>query len=166
VEDMKLVLSGKEARIKCKINFIIKSFLVSFAAISPNRIAKHLEFNDLLTYFINSWIYGFRNLSEIINLNNNFREEFNKNNIFIPSKNNLDYLVDKHNEEIKNYLITTFTKAGVSDFSKGIDYEVFKTWLNYDHTLEICYFNKRIRIAVDLMCLDDIGINMNVGGVK
>ncbi len=91
---------------------------------------------------------------------NNIKDELTKNNICIPAKNQLDFLIDKNTEELKNYIISSLQIAGIKDTS-NISYEAFRSWISYDRTLEIIYFNKRIRIAMDLLCLDDIGLNLN-----
>lgn len=120
---------------------------------------QYIEFNELLQYFMSSWNYGFKILINIINMSQ-VKEDLNKNNIPIPMKNQLDFLIERSIDDLKGYLMNTFLMIGVKDPST-ITYDTFKMWIAYDHTLEICYFNKRVRIAIDLMCLNDIGLNLN-----
>lgn len=91
---------------------------------------------------------------------NHVKDDLNKNNVPVPAKNQLDFLLDKNREEIKKYLANSFSSIGAKDLS-NINYDTYKLWITNDHTLEIIYFNKRIRIAMDLMCLDHIELNLN-----
>ncbi len=120
---------------------------------------QYLDINELLQYFVTSWNYGFRILYNILNMNQ-IKDDLIINNIPVPAKNQLDFVIEKNTEELKNYLISSFQMLGVKDTS-NITYEAFRLWIAYDRTLEIIYFNKRVRIAMDLMCLDDIGLNLN-----
>ena len=91
---------------------------------------------------------------------NQVKDDLNKNNVPVPAKSQFDFLLDKNTEEIKKYIANSFYSIGVKDLST-INYDTYKLWIANDHTLEIIYFNKRVRIAMDLMCLDHIDLNLN-----
>jgi hypothetical protein len=64
----------------------------------------------------------------------------------------LDIIIPNHEAETRTYLTEIF-----GDKEK-IDFDMFKIFYEQDHTLEIIYYNKRIRMAMSLACLDDIEI--------
>ena len=39
---------------------------------------------------------------------------------------------------------------------RGIPYDIFKRWLEKGHDLEIVYYNKRMKVSMSLLCLNEI----------
>lgn len=124
-----------------------------------NKEKNILEFHDIYDFLLNSWIYGFRSLENFIKLY--CSEEFSKLNIYFPNKQQMDYAIMKHQDNLKQFLIQTFSELNVDIRNEPISFETFKNWLQSDRTLEITFYNKTLRFAVSLTCLVDVGIKMD-----
>ena len=116
-----------------------------------------IEFNEIFEFFMNSWKKGFQLLENILNNSSN---EFNERNIFIPrNSNQLEFLLQKNEKQVRQYLVSSLSEFNVN-LNSGIGYEIFKNWIEKGHDLEIVYVNKRLRVAVSLLCLNDIVLVM------
>ena len=142
---MKYVFSSNDARIR-----------LTYDAIMINKQKNILDIDDIFIFFIKSWQRAFAFIH--FYLINNCKEEFLKNNIFIPDKlEDFDAYIKKSEEIVRNSIFSSFGDIGI-DVSKGISLDNFALWIKRDHTLEIYYANKKFRFAMSLSCLDDIGI--------
>lgn len=128
-----------------------------------NKNKNYLEIGEIIDFFSNSLLYGFKFFFNYVNFNSRVQEEFLKSNVFIPKYfDTFEFLVEQNLENIKMHVITTLKSAGV-DISQGcLDFESFKKWANAEHNIEIYYHNKKFRISVNLMCLEDIGLCMDI----
>ncbi len=152
---MKFLLSSNDAKIRVSFEAMKNSPVV--------RIEKHynfIEFSEISDFFLISFKIGLNLLSKV--LSSQCKEELQGKGVFIPNQYDLDFLIKKYEENIKSYLIDSFKDYYgkleiISD--KMIPYEIFKKWIMKDHDLEIVYFNKKLKVAVTLMCLNDIGLS-------
>ena len=103
---------------------------------------------------MNSWYYSFNFLNYL--LNTQLKEELIKANLPIPNKIQLDSFIPKFEENLKLHILTTFNEIGLT--AQNITFENFAKFIEVDHTLEIYYCNKRIRVAMSLYCLNEIGL--------
>jgi hypothetical protein len=125
--------------------------LVNYEVMKLDRNKVHLEFSEVYEFFIQSWVYCFKFLQQFIE--NRCKEEFVKSEYYVPKDNQLEIVIPGHEAEVKGYLTAHFGEK-----TTQIDFELFKKFYEQDHTLEIIYYNKRIRMAMSLACLDDIEI--------
>ena len=162
---MTLVLSGVEARQRCNYKFFLIYFLVSFEAMQITKNKNYLELNEIIEFFTNSWLYGFRFIYYYIN--SKFKEELITANVYIPKKlSQLENFVFQNSENIKSYVVISLKSIGLVDPSKGVDFETYKKWAEIDHSLEISYFNKRFKFAMNLMCLNEVGLSLEGQGMN
>jgi len=111
-----------------------------------------IEFNEILEFFINSWKRGFELLDNILHNN----KELKAKNVYIPDQHHrFDYLIDKYENKIKEYLENSFLEYQIN-VMRGIPYDIFKRWLEKGHDLEIVYYNKRMKVSMSLLCLNEI----------
>lgn len=98
--------------------------------------------------------YAFRFV--LLYLIRNCSDEFTKDGVVLPSScNEFDSLVYQYEDNLRSYLINSFTQIGVDPF-REITFENFSNWVTKDHSLEITYHNKTFKIAMSVMCLNDI----------
>lgn len=147
IEGIKYALLSNESKIKATFE------AMKFSLIYNDR--NYLEFIEIFEFFIISWNCGLDILYDL--LNKNCKEELNEKNIFIPPHHSLNYLIKKYENVIKTYLIDSFLEFGM-DVKQEISYDMFKLWILKNHDLEIVYHNKRLKIAVSMICLNDIGL--------
>jgi len=113
-----------------------------------------LHFESLCGFFVNSWIYAFRILENIILRD---KEAFEKLGAKLPTPRQMDDWSLKCSNSIKNYLMTSL-KESLIDPLKGMDFETFKRWLAKDEkTIQVGYANKILNVCATLNCLDDYG---------
>lgn len=130
---------------------------------STTRIDKYfndIDFSEIFLFAKNSIKYGFNILYNL--LNNQFKKDLLVDGIYIPQNNELDFLINKYESNLKNYLINSFRNFyGVKEniAEKSIPYDIFKLWILKDNDLEITYANTKIKIALTLMCLNEISIS-------
>jgi hypothetical protein len=111
-----------------------------------------IEFNEILEFFINSWRRGFELLDNILYHN----EELKAKNVYIPEKpHRFDYLIEKYENKIRDYLENSFLEYKIN-VMRGIPYDIFKGWLEKGHDLEIVYYNKRMKVCMSLLSLKEI----------
>jgi hypothetical protein len=89
-------------------------------------------------------------------MNTRLKEELVKSNQPIPGKLHLDSFIPKFEENLKVHILGAFNEIGLS--AQNVTFDNFSKFMEIDHTLEIMYCNKRIRIAMSLNCLNDIGL--------
>jgi hypothetical protein len=124
-----------------------------------NKGKNFLDVQEIIDFFINSWLYGFRFIYFYIN--SKFKDELINAGIYFPQKvTQLENLVYQNSENIKSYVVISLKSIGLQDPYKGVDFEYFKKWVEVDHSLEICYCNKRFKFAMNLMCLSEIGLSL------
>jgi hypothetical protein len=141
------VLSCQETRTK-----------ILFQAMMQNPNKNYLMFDDLFQFFYNSWIYGFNYIFNYINYY--YKQEFMQKNIPIPSnQGELHNLVNKHKEDLNNYLVKSLYDSGIN-INSAINYENFKHWALKDNTVEIIYSGKIFRFATGLKYFENIGLNI------
>jgi hypothetical protein len=83
---------------------------------------------------------------------NRCEEEFVKNGFFLPKEGQLENLVSSYESDVREYL------TGLFGEKQQIDFEAFRKFYEMDHTLEVIFYNKRLRMAMTFACLDDIEI--------
>jgi hypothetical protein len=111
-----------------------------------------IEFHEILEFFINSWKRGFSLLENILHNN----EELKAKNVYVPDKpHQFDFLIEKYENKVKEYLENSMLEYKIN-VMKGIPYEIFKKWIEKGHNLEIVYYNKRMKISMSLLSLNDI----------
>lgn len=124
-----------------------------------NKGKNFLEVNEIIDFFINSWLYGFRFI--FFYINSKFKEELINSGVYFPQKvTQLENIVHQNSESIKSYVLASLKSIGLQDPYRGVDFESFKKWVDIDHSLEICYYNKRFKFAMNLMCLSEIGLSL------
>jgi hypothetical protein len=116
-----------------------------------DRKKVELSISEIKSFFINSWISA-NQLFTLI-LERNYANEFISNNIIQPKFDHFDYIRDKYEKDIEQYIQTTLNGECAS-----IDYDTFRKWIAIDHTLELYYSGKKFRVAITLTCLNDIVI--------
>jgi hypothetical protein len=121
-----------------------------------NNECNTIEFNEIFEFFLRSWQHGFHLLYNLLDHQGTV-QEFTMKKVFIPKHHDFDYLIKLNEKEIKKHLTNTFKEFNI-DLNKPIPYDIFKKWVIKDHDLEIVYYNKRLKIAVTLMCLNEIGM--------
>jgi hypothetical protein len=120
--------------------------------INLNYERDSIEFTEIFEYFVSSWKRGFWLLENILSNNQDLKEK----GIFIPEKHGqLDYLILKYEKNLKEYLMNSFSEFNLN-VMKGINYTIFQNWLLKGHDLEIVYYNKRMKVAISLLCVDEI----------
>lgn len=76
--------------------------------------------------------------------------------IFVPRKHHqLDYLIKKYEKNLREYLENSFAEYNINTIL-AIPYDIFQRWIHKSHDLEIIYYNKRMKVAVTLMSLNEI----------
>jgi hypothetical protein len=124
-----------------------------------------IPFNDIVEYFSYSWKSGLYLLYTITN--QQCKGELISNGILVPGKGDLDFLITKYKYSLVQYLIDSFSKFNINLSQNdsyqyvNIPFDIFKKWIYLDHDLEITYYNKRIKIAVSLLCLRNVGLLVN-----
>ncbi|MCQ2816990.1 MAG: hypothetical protein MJ252_06970 [archaeon] len=105
------------------------------------------------------WITGFNYVYN--SLNYFYRKECQQNNIPIPSSMN-DFLImlNRHKDDLKNYLIRSLCESGLNP-SANISFEEFKKWAKNDNPVIIEYAGKSFGFATNLNFLYYIGLNIN-----
>ena len=132
---------------------------ILFYAMMLNTNKIYLTFDEIFNFFYNSWILAFNYIFNFINYF--YRQEFIQKNIPIPSnQTELHNLVNRHKEDLQNYLIKSFYDSGIN-IKSAITYDNFKHWALKDNTLEIIYSGKMFRIATGLKYFENIGLNIN-----
>ena len=135
--------------------------LISFNAIKRNQNNNYVTFIDILEFFKKSWEYNFKYIYDYINYC--LRDEFMRNNIVIPSSpQDLYGLIGLHEDDLKNYLITSLYDSGFINIKDTIRFDFFKKWAMKDNNTEISYGGKVFKFANNLIFMENIGVNIAV----
>ena len=123
---------------------------------SPNQ---YLTFEEVFYFFLQSWKSGFNFIFSFINYY--YKVEFTRNNIPLPqSQNDFAALVNRHKEDLSNYLVKNLYDSGIYS-NQQITYEMFRNWAMKDNTIEIVYANKVFRFATSILFMESIGLNVD-----
>ena len=86
-----------------------------------------------------------------------------RNNVVIPSNpQELYRLIGLHEEDLKNYLITSLYDSGFINIKDRIMFDFFKKWALKDNNTEISYAGKNFKFANSLIFMESIGVNTKV----
>lgn len=130
-------------------------FRVSFEAMRTgvrdrNEVRPYLNVEDIVDYCSKSCLYAFHLLYILIS--QQWRDEFDTRGLYIPHFEEFDYAIKKNQMNLKDYVANSLSNK------VQISYEDFKKWISTDIDLEISYYNKRVKVALTLLCLKDIGL--------
>ena len=135
--------------------------LILFNAIKPNQNQNFVTFLDILEFFKKSWARNFKYIYDYINYC--LRDEFTRNNIVMPSSPQELYgLIGLHEDDLKNYLMTSLYDSGFIDVKERIMFDFFKKWSMKDNNTEINYAGKNFKFANNLLFMETIGVNTKV----
>lgn len=120
---------------------------------------QYLTFEEVFYFFLQSWKSGFNFIFSFINYY--YKVEFTRNNIPLPqSQNDFALLVNRHSEDLSNYLVKNLYDSGIYS-NQQITYDMFKNWAMKDNTIEIVYANKVFRFATSILFMENIGLNVD-----
>ncbi len=120
---------------------------------------QYLTFEEVFYFFLQSWKSGFNFIFSFINYY--YKVEFTRNNIPLPqSQNDFAALVNRHKEDLSNYLVKNLYDSGIYS-NQQITYEMFRNWAMKDNTIEIVYANKVFRFATSILFMENIGLNVD-----
>ena len=135
--------------------------LILFNAIKRNQNQNYVTFIDILEFFKKSWERNFKYIYDYINYC--LRDEFMRNNIPIPSNPQELYgLIGLHEEDLRNYLITSLYDSGLINVKEPIRFNFFKNWAIKDNSTEIAYGGKNFKFANSFLFMENIGVNTKV----
>ena len=135
--------------------------LILFNAIKRNQNQNYLTFLDILEFFKKSWYSNFKYIFDCINYC--LRDEFTRNKIIIPSNPQELYgLIGVHEDDLKNYLMTSLYDSGFINIKDHIMFDFFKKWAMKDNSTEINYGGKIFKFANSLIFMENIGVNTKV----
>ena len=135
--------------------------LILFNAIKRNQNQNYLTFLDILEFFKKSWHSNFKYIFDYINYC--LRDEFARNKIIIPSNPQELYgLIGVHEDDLKNYLMTSLYDSGFINIKDHIMFDFFKKWAMKDNSTEINYGGKIFKFANSLIFMENIGVNTKV----
>ena len=132
--------------------------LILFNAMKRNPNQNYLSFNDIFDFFKKSWERNFKFLYDYINYY--LRDEFIRRQIVIP--NNLQELyglIGLHEDDLKNYLISSLYDSGFIDINTNIGFNLFKNWAMKDNNTEITYGGVCFKFANSLNFMVNIGVD-------
>ena len=118
----------------------------------PDNNRNYIEIDELKKFIFNSYIEGFKNLGNLINLN---RGELQKNNLPVA---NLNQLMNwAKNCETKIYQeIDNDLKSIDNRIIDKIEYNNFLKWINVDHCLYLQYGFIYLPVSTSLIVLDKV----------
>ena len=120
---------------------------------------QYLTFEEVFYFFLQSWKSGFNFIFSFINYY--YKVEFTRNNIPLPqSQNDFAALVNRHKEDLSNYLVKNLYDSGIYS-NQQITYEMFRNWAMKDNTIEIVYAKKVFRFATSILFMESIGLNVD-----
>ena len=120
---------------------------------------QYLTFEEVFYFFLQSWKSGFNFIFSFINYY--YKVEFTRNNIPLPqSQNDFALLVNRHSEDLSNYLVKNLYDSGIYS-NQQITYDMFRNWAMKDNTIEIVYANKVFRFATSILFMENIGLNVD-----
>ena len=120
---------------------------------------QYLTFEEVFYFFLQSWKSGFNFIFSFINYY--YKVEFTRNNIPLPqSQNDFALLVNRHSEDLSNYLVKNLYDSGIYS-NQQITYDMFRNLAMKDNTIEIVYANKVFRFATSILFMENIGLNVD-----
>ena len=132
--------------------------LILFNAMKRNPNQNYLTFNDIFDFFKKSWERNFKYLYDYINYY--LRDEFNKRQIMIPNNlQDLYGLIGLHEDDLKNYLISSLYDSGFFEINSPIGFDLFKNWAMKDTNTEITYGGMSFKFANNLNFMVNIGVD-------
>ena len=135
--------------------------LILFNAIKRNQSQNYITFMEILDFFKKSWASNFKYIYDYINYC--LRDEFMRNNIIIPNNPQELYgLIGLHEDDLKNYLITSLYDSGFININEPIMFDFFKKWALKDNNTEINYGGKNFKFANSFIFMESIGVNTKV----
>ena len=118
----------------------------------PDNNRSFLGVNELKKFIFNSYIEGFKNLGNLINLN---RGELQKQNLPVVNKNQLmawaNNCETKLYTEIENDLRNLF-----NSIVDKLEYNYFLKWINADHCIYLQYGFINLPVSTSLIVLDKV----------
>ena len=135
--------------------------LILFNAIKSNQNQKYITFTEIFDFFKKSWAKNFKYIYDYINYC--LREEFMRNKIIIPNNPQELYgLIGLHEDDLKNYLMTSLYDSGFINIKEPIMFDFFKKWALKDNNTEINYGGKIFKFANSFIFMENIGVNTKV----
>ena len=132
--------------------------LILFNAMKRNQNQNYLTFNDIFDFFKKSWERNFKYLYDYINYY--LRDEFNKRQIVVPSNlQELYGLIGLHEDDLKNYLISSLYDSGFININGQIGFDLFKNWAMKDTHTELTYGGVCFKFANNLNFMSNIGVD-------
>ena len=96
---------------------------------------QYLTFEEVFYFFLQSWKSGFNFIFSFINYY--YKVEFTRNNIPLPqSQNDFALLVNRHSEDLSNYLVKNLYDSGIYS-NQQITYDMFKNWASDDEVTKM-----------------------------
>lgn len=121
----------------------------------PDDNREYLEVNEIKKFMYNSYIEGFKVLSNLVNLN---KDELKRQNLPIANANQLTHWASS--QELKLYKdIDNDLKMLNSNIVNQVCYNDFIKWINIDHCFYIQYGFISLPVATNLLVLDKIVFN-------
>ena len=135
--------------------------LILFNAIKRNQNQNYITFMEILDFYKKSWASNFKYIYDYINYC--LRDEFMRNNIIIPNNPQELYgLIGLHEDDLKNYLITSLYDSGFVNIKDHIKFDFFKKWALKDNNTEINYGGKNFKFANSFIFMENIGVNTKI----
>ena len=132
--------------------------LILFNAMKRNQNQNYLTLADILDFFKKSWERNFKYIYDYINYC--LRDEFIKRQIVIPSSlQDLYGLIGLHEDDLKNYLISSLYDSGFININGQIGFDLFKNWAMKDTNTEITYGGVCFKFANNLNFMSNIGVD-------
>ena len=132
--------------------------LILFNAMKRNTNQNYLTFADILDFFKKSWERNFKYIYDYINYC--LRDEFIRRQIVIPNNlQDLYGLIGLHEDDLKNYLISSLYDSGIIDINGRIGFDLFKNWAIKDNNTEITYGGACFKFANTLNFMSNIGVD-------
>lgn len=123
----------------------------------PNKAKRCIELNEIKEFFFRSFIEGYKHLGWQINRHAN---EFKDKGLPVASISQLEGWARGFEKEIKDWIENDLKKFGGGQIMDTVAFDLFKKWIrSNDYTLYIQYGNKKIKIATNLILLDEVGFS-------
>ena len=132
----------------------------------PDKFKKFLEIDDILNYFVNSYVEGFKALQKLIILNG---KELARKNLPIPTKNQIENWAKSYEKKIREEIYKDI-KLIDKNITNKMELQQFIKWISNDHSIYLNYDFIVLPIATSLIELDNIEynciINLNDSKIK
>ena len=132
----------------------------------PDKFKKFLEIDDILNYFVNSYVEGFKALQKLIILNG---KELARKNLPIPTKNQIENWAKSYEKKIREEIYKDI-KLMDKNITNKMELQQFIKWISNDHSIYLNYDFIVLPIATSLIELDNIEydcvMNLNDSKIK